>query len=458
MKKTLLSLGTLSAIVAPVASVIACGDGDVPGHEAPYSITIQADKTITTQANVIIELKGYISDSYLKEIKSRIAEDIARLNKDELKYSTMKLILKDRFISIDFYKTTKLINTSPLTDSNKNDLDAIHNFMDSGFDDLINNEKGEKKTKKYFDKDAWTNQHHQIDKLDQNEVKLKLLKMCGFNSTNPDTIDFKYEIISDKYMSFTITRTNVAASPELVQQVFSSANTGYPPFLEGEKINFNFTFNRKNKYDSKAFNIEDDAYAVWYNSKSLSKNGTMGIGGSIVDATPHVQLYKMAKYLLKANGYSNDINFISDTNNGQVSIDNPVRTLGSSANKVFTYGDNGQIAGINHISSGININQKYQMDFDKKIFKIKYGTTVYAEKQWIFGENGDHLMIQPNQEWNIEFEGTYEVDGTEVQNGSITLTKAIASDGTNTINILESSAKIIVNYLLHDKHWFFNGW
>ena len=465
MKKTLLSIGTLSAIVAPVASVIACGDGDVPGHEAPYSISIQTDDHIPTQANVEIKLKGYVSDSYIKEIKSRIAESIVAANKDTLKYSTIKILVGSITIPIYIRSIDKLISTSPLTNANKNDLDAIHNFIDSAFDDLINSLKSSKEFLGYFKKENWENMHHQIDKLDQDEVKLKLLKLFGFeNITNPDVINFEYEVISDKYINVAITRTNVDTSTELIQNIFSTANTGYEPFLEGEKMNISINFNSKNIYDNKTLDLINDIYVVLWkpNVPRISKYGSMGTGGAKGNRDAPTQLYKIAKYLLKANGYSDDIVFTDIYSASKPTMADDLKTLGNSINKVFTYGDNGQTVGINYDDGSIpriKITRHFQFDFDKKTFGIKYDLIPYDEKQWIFGKNGDHLIIEPSHKWSIEIEGTYEIDHAGDRVGAITgLTKAIASDGTNTIDILESSAKLIAMSSLKERYWFFNGW
>ena len=463
MKKTLLSLGTIVSAVAPVVSVIACGDGDVPGHEAPYEITISADSAKPTQANVEIKLKGYVSESYLKEIKSRIAESIAAANKDELKYSTAYIRIGSISAPLSIRQVEKLISTTPLTNANKNDLDAIHTFLDSSFDSLINEVKAYKVTKKYFEKDIWENIHHQIDKLDKNEVKLRLLKLFGFeNITNPDMIDFEYNLISDKYIDITITRTNIAASPELIQHFFGNPSTTFEPFLEGEKMNLGIIFNSKNKYNDKTFDINDDEYMTIYKpGSSNSKYGPMGTGGPPGKRNSKAQIYKIAKYLLKANGYNDDIIYAHYTTLASPDIGDDLKTLGNSASKVFGYGDNGQTAGINYDNLGArrvyNRDFQVQFNFDKKTFKLFYSSDSYDQKQWIFGTDG-HLVTEPTKEWKLELEGTYEVDDTDIKANSITLTKATATDGTKTIHLLKSSAKLIAMSALKDKHWFNNGW
>ena len=241
MKKTLLSIGTIVSTIAPVASVIACGDGDVPGHEAPYSISIHADEHTPTQANVEIKLKGFVSDSYIKEIKSRIAESIAAANKDALKYSTVYITIRSSTSPIIPVECKLLINTSPLTEANKNDLDAIHNFIDTKFNDLINEVKNND-FKNYLYKKYWNLQLHAFDKLDQNEIKTNLLQYLRFNSTNPDLIDLKFNFVSNNYMNFSIKRTDVAATPELHSEELTESSTSYVTFLKGEEMNFNLNF------------------------------------------------------------------------------------------------------------------------------------------------------------------------------------------------------------------------
>ena len=457
MKKTLLSLGTIVSAVAPVASVIACGDGDVPGHEAPYSISIHADTTTPTQGNIEIVLKGYASESYIKEIKSRIAESIAAANKNELKYSTFKLLVGGSTIPINEVNRGGLIHETALTNTNKNDLDAIHNIIDTSFDNLMYAAKTSEEFRKYFKKEVWENMHNQIDKLDQKEVKLKLLKLFGFeNITNPDVIDFKYEVLSNKCIDFTIIRTNVTSTPELVQHVFSAQDTGFPPFLEGEKINIRIFLNSANKYPNTSFDSDNDSSGYWYNPKiqstPSSKYGAMGLA----QRQSHVHLYKIIKYLLKANGYSDDIIFGSMPESGITTIDDDVKVLGNSASKVFAYGDNGQFAGIN-MGSTFRKKRELQIDFDKKTFKIKYSPIAFDQKQWIFGTDG-HLVIEPTKEWTMEFEGTYELnDAGDAIETIPSLTKTTATDGTNIIHLLESSSKLIIKSILNvadDIHLF----
>ena len=463
MKKTLLSLGTIVSAVAPIASVIACGDGDVPGHETPYSISIQADEVTPTQANFDIKLKGYVSESYIKEIKSKIAESIAKFNKDLLKYSTIRIRVGNTAVPINVSNLEKWIHTSPLTDANKNDLDAIHNFIDSAFDDLISSLKSNQEFSVYFKKENWENIHHQIDKLDQDEVKLRILKLLGFeNVTNPDVIDFEYEVISNKYINFTVTRTNVVSSPELIQYVFSSKDTSYYPFLEGEKINLSFVLNFANEYPDNSFDPKNDSTGYWYKPGiSNSKYGIMSLNGATGNRHSHTQLFKIAQYLLKANGYSDDIIFASIPESTHSTIDDHVKVLGDSASKVFAYGDNGQTAGINFDSHGFPKHRQLQVNFEKKTFKIKYTPKAFDEKQWIFGTDG-HIVVEPSHEWTLEFEGTYDLNSTNDAIETITsLTKAIASDGTHTIHLLESSAKLIAKSLMNDAdniNLFFNGW
>ena len=462
MKKALLSIGTIVSTIVPVASVIACGDGDVPGHEAPYSIVIQADERTSTQANVVIKLKGFISESYIKELKSKIAESIAAANKDTLKFSTIHIWVGSISSPLPIKSLEKIINATPLTNANKNDLDAIHTFLDSSFDSLINALKAHRELNQYFKKDAWENQHHQIDKLDKNEVKLRLLKLFGFeNVTNPDVIDFEYEVISDKFMDFTITRTNVSNSPELISHAFATQDTVYAPFLEGEKINTCINFNSINKYDDNSLDINNDITTIWYKPETSStKYGT--ISGSTGNRNREVQFYKLAKYLLKANGCNDDIKFSGDYLADKPDVDNNLKTLGNSASKIFAYGNNGQIAGINYEDDDRTphyfATKQFQFDFDKKTFKLQYISTAYDQKQWIFGKNGDHLIIDPSHKWTLEFEGTYDIDDTDIKADSTLITKATATDGTHTIHLLESSSKLIANTIMKDLHWFFNGW
>ena len=457
MKKTLLSLGTLSAIVAPVASVIACGDGDVPGHEAPYSITIQADKTTPTQANIFLDFKGFLSESYLKEIKSRIAESIVAANKDTLKYKTMKIYIGSKivtFFELNAYKL--LIDSSPLTDANKNNLDVVFNLIDTPFDNFMTQLKNIEHLNPFFKKEIWENQHHQINKLDQDEVKTNLLRLFGYNYSNPDVIDFKYKIISDRFIDFTITRTNVASSPELHTFAFTDGTTVYHDFVEGESINFkllipeNFSISR---VIGSGANDPGDSN-VFYFSKVSDQ--------SVIISTSRFekQIYKIAQFLLKSNGYNNRL---LEFNQRSFALPTTpyfeeLKALGNSANKLFGYGDNGQTAGVNY-DPGINYYRKnaFKIDFDKKTFNVRYKTKAFNEKQWVFGKDGDHLIVEPTKEWWVEVEGTYELNDAGEEVETITsLTKAIATDGTNSINILESSAKILAKGIMNGVALFKN--
>ena len=467
MKKTLLSLGTIVSTIAPVVSVIACGDGDVPGHEAPYIITIDADAVTPTQANVVIKLRGYVSDSYIKEIKSRIAEDIARLNKDALKYSTLTITLRNitnPFSADSFVKTI----ASQLTETNKNNLEEIHNFLDSDFDDLINRAKTYDDPinlnilKQYFKKDIWQNQHHQIDKVNKDEIKTKILELFRYSKTDPDLIDFEYEWISDKYINFTITRTDVVSTPEISSSMLS-LNTSFQQFVPGEKINVNINFNSMTSESSKDFIIDNDVKVCAYNSKIPTKNNFVGIHTARGSINPHGQVFKILKFLLKMNGYDNDkVMIFKSKNNASIEthIVDELKTSANSKSKVFTYGDNGQLPGINSFDGGARYRprREFQIDFEKKTFKIKLSAKPHNEKQWIFGEDG-HLVIEPTKEWTMEFEGTYELNVAGDTVETITsLTKETATDGTHTIHLLESSAKKMTKILINETNLLEGGW
>ena len=456
MKKTLLSLGTLVSTIAPVASVIACGDGDVPGHEAPYSITIQADAIKPTQANVEIKLKGFVSDSYLKEIKSKLVEIIAAANKGESKYSTIKIWVGNNTVPINVFMTlTKLIDISSLTNENKSDLEAIHNLIDSNFDTLINEIKANKQLKQFFREGIWENQHHQIDKVNKDEIKRNILKYLGYKYSDPNVINFEYEVISDKYIDFTITRTNVAVSPELTQNIFS-VNTSYFDFLEGEKINVRLCISDDGKVNFGQEDGKQDSYLALYNSKQSNKNDYLMIATSAYSPiNAYTQLYKITKYLLKANGYEDNLVIQHDLTEDYSKMIDHLKTLGNSANKVFAYGENGQIVGMknkqNAWAGGANTVQEFKVDYDKKTFNVKFICTTGDQKQWIFGKDGHSLTMEPNKEWSITLEGAYELNSTGDALESISsLTKATGSDGTNTVNILDSSAKIIAKSLFND--------
>ena len=445
MKKTLLSLGTLSAIVAPVVSVIACGDGDVPGHEAPYSILIQADATTPTQANVFVDLKGFVSDSYIREIKSRIAESIAAANKDTLKYTTTKIWMGPPAWQV-YTKWSWLINSSSLlTNTNKNNLEAIFNIIDTPLDDFFNRLKSSKDYSHFFKEDAWKNIHNQIDKVDKDEIKKTLLKYLGFASTNPNLIDFKYKMISDKLIDFTITRTNVVASPELDIRIFVDASTSNGTFIKGDVIHVVGILDNNLVFPNEKFDIA-------YITKSTYDNGSNSETRSTTITYPvsspqniHVQLYKVVKYLLKANGYNNELELKIDENfgysMGNSSPFNQLKRLGNSASKIFAKGTTGASSGI---SSDV-LQCNFSVDFDKKTFKMKFTSKDFTSKQWIFGKDGDYLVMDPSHEWSITLEGTYELTSAANEVQSITaLTKAIATDGSKTINILESSSGSIV--------------
>ena len=443
MKKTLLSLGTIVSAIAPVASVIACGDGDVPGHEAPYKITISADESIPTQANVLIRLKGFVSDSYIKEIKSRIAESIAAANKDELKYKTMEIFVESLSSPIDSQAVSEEIKTSPLTSANKNDLEAIYNLINSHFDNLVNRAKNHELLKHFFEKKVWENNSHAIDKADQDEIKKKLLKLFGFRSTNPNWIDFKYGIISNKYIDFTITRTNVPASPELYQQNFSR-NTQYFPLLEGESINISMNIPEDGILD-----IRNDLISTVFNSKTINKNGELGVNSNTVKV--EVMIYRMFKLLLKKNEISNNIKLKYGTIGESKYLLFDEITSGNSATKLFGHGDNGRKNWLLYNTSENII----EVDLDKKAFKINVNIENKNEKQWVFGKNGDHLIIEPTKIFTLSLEGTYNLNGTNDDVESIpSLTKATATDGTKTIQILESSGKSIAKDIFQKLYFF----
>ena len=450
MKKTLLSLGTLVSTIAPVASVIACGDGDVPGHEAPYSITIQADGTTTTQANIFVDPKGFISNSYIKEIKSRIAESIVAANKDTLKYSTFKLYIGDPTIK-SFPFSVAAISAASLTETNKNDLDTIYNFIDSSIDSIITNVKSNEFYKQYFQKEIWENQHHQIEKANQDEIKKTLLKYLGFTSTDPKTIDVKYKIVSDKFLDVYITRTNVVSSPELHTNLFTDDSTEYPTFTEGDTI-------RILAKDASSLITKENVRMLYITKKTFLKAGVVtnrSLIAPLGSGNPQnafTQLYKIIKFLLTSNGYDNGL--LLDLFGGNLFL-NELRSLGDSVNKVFGYEFQGRTFGINYdISKPISQDQ-LTVDFDKKTFKIKKTFTPHNQNQWIFGKNGKKLAVEPSREWTMEFEGTYELNNAGSAVETITsLTKAIATYGTDTIDIIDSSAKIIARSSLNHPLFF----
>ena len=451
MKKTLLSIGTLVSTIAPVASVIACGDGDVPGHEAPYSITIQADATKPTQANVFVDLKGFVSESYLKEIKSRIAESIVAANKDALKYSTIKIYIGDKTAIYSAPNTYRLlIDSSPLIDTNKNDLDVVFNLIDTPFDNFMKQIKTTKYFSQFFQKEAWENQHHAIDKVDKDEIKRNLLRLFGYDDSNPDTIDFTYKIISDKFIDFTITRTNVVANPELHSTGFQNQATSYFDFLEGDSLHMISAI--KEDFSLKPL----DDCVLLYTSPKHPSNSYDGAGHGGSPQSFLTQSYKIARYLLKQNGYDGKLIY-NHYLNGNVAFLTTLNTLGNSASKVFAYGDNGQNFGI-HFDSLSNLNlRKYKIwiNFETKTFKIINSNRSDAEKQWIFGKDGNHLIVEPSHEWSMTLEGTYELnDAGNAAETISALTNAIVTDGTDTINILDSSAKRIAKFILNDFAFF----
>ena len=450
MKKTLLSLGTLVSTIAPIASVIACGDGDVPGHEAPYSITIQADKDTPTQANIFVDPKGFISDSYIKEIKSRIAESIVAANKDALKYKTMKIYFGDKTVIVyPATGTTLLINAS-LTDANKNDLDVIFNLIDTPFDNFMTQLKNNLCYKSFFQKNIWENQHHAIDKVDKDEIKRNLLRLFGYDDSNPDTIDFRYKIISDKFMDFTITRTNVVSNPELHSTGFVTGDSySYFDFKEGEILSMKF--NIGNDFSISPSTGENEfMYRTFKNpTNSIFENFGSGAPQNFI-----TQGYKIVKYLLSQNGYNNSNELIFKNKSGGAFDYNSLRTLSDSASKVFTYGNHGETFGIDYDNSAHTCMHKIMMDTDNKTFKIIFNTHPKNEKQWIFGTDG-HLVIEPSHEWTMTLEGTYELNDAGNATDTISaLTKSIATDGISTIHLLESSTKIIAKNILNHYKFF----
>ena len=442
MKKTLLSIGTIVSTITPVASVIACGDGDVPGHEAPYSISIQADGTTTTQANVFVDLKGFVSDSYIKEIKSRIAENIIAANKDSLKYKTMKIFMGE------IAGTTLLINTTPLTDTNKNDLNVVFNLIDTPFDNFINQLKSKEFFKEFFQKEIWENQHHQIDKVDQDEIKRNLLKYLGYDNSNPDVINLKYKIISDKFIDFTITRTNVVSNPELHSTGFTDESSGYFDFVEGDLLHMKIIIN-----DDFSIAPHKDYKLIYLSKKHPSTSFDVpSIGGSPQNFM--TQTYKMAKYLLKQNGYDGQL--VYKYPGRYTNTFRELEANANSASKVFAYDDNGRTFGLNYNSlDGTKSKYEFLIDFDKKTFKIIFGNTAHNQKQWIFGTDG-HLVMDPSHEWSITLEGTYELNVAGDAVETITsLTKETATDGTSTIHLLNSSAKLMSKSILNGDMKFF---
>ena len=458
MKKTLLSIGTLVSTIAPVASVIACGDGDVPGHEAPYSITIIEDANTQKQANVFVDLKGFVSDSYIKEIKSRIAESIAAANKDELtnnnelKYKTMNIIIGDKtVVNYQIIGTTLLINTSPLTSTNGNNLDTIFNLIDTPFDNFINQLKSKEYFNHFFKKEIWENQHYQIDKVNKDEIKRNILKYFGYDDSNPDLIDFDYKVISDKFIDFTITRNNTVANRELHSTGFTNESSNYFDFIEGDVLHMKIVVDSD-------FSItpRDDSQLIYISKKHPANSYSIpSTGGSPQNFT--TQIYKMAKYLLKQNGYDGELVYKYPRAN--VSAFTELAATTNSASKVFAYGDQGRTFGINQdITSSKLSKYKFAIDFDKKTFKITFGNAVHDQKQWIFGNNGDHLIIDPSHEWSMTFEGTYVLNNNGIGNPiqAVSLVTAEATDGTNTINILESSANTISEIILNDFKFFIN--
>ena len=454
MKKTLLSLGTLVSTIAPVASVIACGDGDVPGHEAPYSISIQADASTPTQANVFVNLKGFVTDSYIKEIKSRIAESIVAANKDLLKYSTMKIYIGDK-TSLEYsdHGTVLSIITSPLINTNKNNLDVIFNLIDKPFDDFIQQLKSKEFFKEFFQKEIWGNEHHQIEKLDQNEVKRNLLEYLGYDSSNPNTIDVKYNSISNKFIDLTVIRTNVTSNPELHSTTFADQTTDFFDFLEGDTFNIKMIIND-------GIIAMDEKIQVIYRSKTTPSNSIICTMGPGKPQRARTQMYKIAQYLVNANGYKDELSFTNDLSFDSSSDFHELSTLGDSASRIFEYGSRTKATsvGMNYDRGSSRQQREYAVNFNKKTFKIKIKGKPYSQYQWFFGTDGNLIVGPgPREGWTLEFEGTYELNDAGNAIETTSLTKAIAMDASSkTINLLKSSVGIISKEILNDEQFFIN--
>ena len=145
MKKILLGLGTLASTIAPVAAVVACGTGNPLNKH--YTISMSPDVSTPTQANVIVKLKGYISNSIADEIKSIIAESITEKNKGTLTYTTMHIEIQDDTDST--HKQTIDITNVPL-DADHKDLTSTIAMMGSNFDTLITSAKTNPDLAKFF--------------------------------------------------------------------------------------------------------------------------------------------------------------------------------------------------------------------------------------------------------------------------------------------------------------------
>ena len=143
MKKTLLGLGAIASTIAPITSVIACGY-ETP-DKAPYELISRKDSSTETQLNFIVKLKGYISESYIKEIKSRIAETLNEANKDELKYTTISISFQDA--KDELKREAKWIGDHELVEKG---LDAVLNFMGTKYDNLVTAAKANIYLYKFF--------------------------------------------------------------------------------------------------------------------------------------------------------------------------------------------------------------------------------------------------------------------------------------------------------------------
>ena len=186
-----------------------------------------------------------------------------------------------------------------------------------------------------------------------------------------------------------------------------------------------------------------------FNSKSTGKNGYGGFSGSGRVITK-VRLYKLITKLFKEANIDNSLRFYSDYSHKNI-ISTFNAPPGSSITKVFGFDDKGSSRGVNFKT----IYQTIKIDFDEKKFNIKATVANSSAKQWVFGKDGDYLMIEPNQEWTMEFEGTYELNTAGDAAETIpSLTKAIANHGSNSVNIFDSSAKTIAKHFLNDAKLF----
>ena len=438
MKKILLGLGTLASTVAPVAAVVACGNET--SDKSPYELTMKADASVATQLNIVVKLKNYVSDSYIREIKSRIVEDIAAANKDALKYSTIHIEFQDAADATK--KEGLLISTNPLTDANKNDLDAIHTFMDTSFDTLITSAKANNDLHKFFVEPTTAGAETTLPTFtaeEQDKIALNIGRILHMPAITTKGL-FKFAVTRfDKnaaQMEMKLTRTSVAGVTDLVAINHESTGDALS-MLEGEELIITIAFDMNNmRFNSISFTLQ--------NSKDARKNGSYNTGGTTSE-------WKIILLTLieKITPLKSSIIF------DEANVENILPSISTSSAQSFFYWSNINVGG-KQVFTSEGGKFTYQISMEKKTFDLKVDISVWGHKA-IYGEDGHSIhnsgsLRTDKSTISFHFTGTFTLKDSS-NPATYTFTKkeaTIIEEGHNdqTVTLNETGSNEMTDHLM----------